>query len=356
MKLAIFSDLHVHAYKDFSRTLPSGRNSRLQMTLDVFDTLRRQCKVQNIRHVLFGGDLFHKKGVLSVGIYQAVFEELQKYERDQIELVLVVGNHDQATLDGKTHAVKSFGALSRVTVVDEPKRVTFNDASTETNIWCVPYMEDVKEFKQALQGGKGRYTPDILLAHGAINGAVSGPVEYRPPEELEVSDIPTDYGFRFFGHYHRRQKMAERCWYIGSPMQHTRGEAGELEKGYLIYDTETRKFRNVPLGMPEFMTLRTHASAPEEVEAAKGNFVDIEFDPDTYSADEVAEWGRLVLNAEAINPVPILKQKNPVKQRLDVSPAMSPRKLVTKYLDEYLPDELDRDEVLKKAMGYLEGT
>ena len=354
MKLVVFSDLHVHAYRDFARVLPNGRNSRLQHTLDVLSGIREYCVANDVRHVLFGGDLFHKKGTLSVGMYQAVFEELQQFDKAQLEVVLVVGNHDQATLDGRTHAVKSFGALSRVTVVDEPTRVTLNDVSTETNIWCVPYMEDAKEFKSALRGGRfgGSRWADILLAHGGLNGAVSGPIEYRPEHELDVGDVPDGYGFRFFGHYHKRQKMAERCWYIGSPLQHSRGEAAEKEKGFLVFDTETRKFRNVPLGKPEFVSFR-YPLTSEELAEVVGNFVDVEVNPDGYDLQEVVDV-LLKAKAEAVNAVPILVAKTTM-QRLAVNPSMSPKELVEKYVADYAPKGLDANDVIQQALGYLEG-
>lgn len=359
MKLALFSDLHIHGYKDFARTLPSGRNSRLQHTLDVLSTIRQQCKAGGIKHVLFGGDLFHKKGILSVGMYQAVYEELVKFKDDRLNLVLVVGNHDQATLDGKTHAIKTFEQVA--TVVDEPGRVLLNAGapSEQCAVRCVPYMDDQKAFKQALK----RTGEHLLLAHGALNGAVTGPVEYQPEHPLDVSDLPDGYDFKFFGHYHRQQKMADKCWYIGSPLQHSRGEAGELLKGYIVYDTQTRKFKNVPLGLPEFMKVvwedvvvlkhnSTTTGTPSV--SVKGQFVDVEVDPDEYDLQDVAAQV-LKAGAEAVNPIPILKTLQPSQQRLEVDPSMDPKKLVDKYIEEYAPDELDKQELRKRARAYLEG-
>lgn len=350
MKLALFSDLHAHPFKDFSRILPNGRNSRLENALTVMRRVRAHCQTEGIKHVLFGGDLFHKKATLSVGLYQAVYEEVALFAQSDLTLHLVVGNHDQATLAGDVHSVKAFSRVAEV--YDMPTTNLLLQGREKLVVRFVPYMEDAKEFKKALarvpHASAG--PPTILVAHGALNGAKTGPVEYQPEEELDVSDVPSDYDFRFFGHYHRRQKMAEKCWYIGSPLQHSRGESGEAEKGFLTYDTETRKFRNHPLELPEFVSVKH-----EEMKASvvKGQFVEVEYDPDVINADDVVV-SVLKMGAESVVPIPVLKEKL-VEQRLNVKPSMSPKKLVENYVKEYAPDDLDSDELKALALRYLEG-
>jgi len=343
MKIAIFSDLHVHAYKEFARVLENGRNSRLEHTLKVFRRIRRYCKEHDIKYVLFGGDLFHKKHTLPVSTYQAVYEELLKFSEDKLTLVLLVGNHDQATVDGRIHALKSFGAIPRVVVADTVTEVTFDSFS----VWCVPYMEDHQAFVAGMQ--EGERSNRILLAHGAINGAKTGPVEYQPEHPVSVDDVPMAYDFRFFGHYHKRQKMANRCWYIGSPLQHSRGEANDGEKGFLVYDTATKKFRVETLRFPEFVTLRWDGA----LDGVKGQFVDIHFDPEVYDGEEVSRL-TLEAGAEAVNLVPIVKAPEATEERrLEVDPSMSPRKLISAYVKRYA-DKALRDDLVTLAKKYME--
>lgn len=349
MKLILFSDLHLHAYRDFSRALSNGRNSRLQHGLDVLDRIRAEASHLGISNVLFGGDLWHKKGQMAVSTYQPTYDAIAAFREDGINLVIVVGNHDQATLDGTLNA--AHGLSDCCTVVEEPKTLVLEQGNEQCAVRCVPYIEDYAAFKAALKPDSKHVR--LLLAHGAINGAVTGPVEYQPEHPLEVDDLPTSYEFRFFGHYHRRQKMAEKTWYIGSPMQHTRGECNELEKGFLVYDTETRKFKNHPLGMPEFKSF-DFALTPPQKKDVEGHFIDVEVDPDNYDLQEVAE-SILKMGAEAVNPIPVFKEKSAVEKRLDVDPGMSPKKLVEKYVAEYAPDDLDERDLLKRAQAYLEG-
>lgn len=344
MKVALFSDLHLHPFKDFSTLLPNGRNSRLQNGLDVMRKIREYCVEHKIRTVLFGGDLFHQKHVLPVGLYQAAYREISKFKRDGIEGIFVVGNHDQSSADGSVHAITALSSV--VHVVSKPEMVLLS-AKTHETVWCVPYMEDHKEFKRAL---KNHAT--LLLAHGAINGAVTGPVEFQPEHPLRIKDVPTSYGFRFFGHYHKRQKMAEQCWYIGSPLQHVRGEMNEHDKGFLVYDTETKKCTNVPLGFPEFRSYASNQIERLEKVAVKGNFVDVEVDSDKSNPEEVKQRF-LDLGAVAVNVVPVTRVKVK-KSRLKVSPTMSPSSMVDKYVSEYGKD-VDGDEVKKLAHRYLSG-
>lgn len=343
-KVIVFSDLHLHNYRDFAHTLDNGRNSRLQRGLDVLSSIRKYAKAHDIRDVLFGGDLLHKKGIIPVPLYHALYEEVERYNDDLLHLVLLVGNHDQASADGTTHSVAALGRVAQV--IDTPRLISLSD--NQTTVRCVPYMDDQEEFLRAITDS---VKANLLLAHGAINGAVTGPVEYQPDHPLNPDDLPDYYDFMFFGHYHKRQQMRPKCWFIGSPMQHSRGEREEHDKGFLVYDTDTRKFKNVPLGMPEFKSFvfALHQPQKDEVE---GHYIDVEVDPDTYNLDEVRA-GLIKMGAEAVNIVPVTKEKK-TKQRLDVDLSMDLRSLVKKYVEEYAEEGTEK-ELTKRALKYLEG-
>lgn len=351
MQIAIVSDVHSHPWREFSYTLKNGRNSRFQNTLNVWRRIRRRCVKEGIRVVICAGDLFHKKGLIPISVYNAVYEELDLFNEAGITVYIVPGNHDQATLDGKVHALTALRKI--VNVVETPQRIALHkhveQTSERVTVAFVPYMEDAKAFKKAIR----ELAPaDILIAHGGIQGAVTGPVEYRPEEEITPEDVPTSYGFRLFGHYHHHQKLGVRLWYIGSPMQQDKGERKSKKKGFLIYDTKTQTFRKVRLGFPEFKVVNYEklVKSASLRKRCEDNYVYVNYKPSEISEEKVYETLE-ACGAEGVKPVPIVEGK--VKaQRLDVDPTLHPNVLVTKYIEKYADAE-DQDELKKLASEYL---
>ena len=70
-------------------------------------SVREHCVVHGISVVLFGGDLFHKRGVLYTLPYNLVVEELATWRRSGLRLLANVGNHDLADRSGKVHALQA---------------------------------------------------------------------------------------------------------------------------------------------------------------------------------------------------------------------------------------------------------
>jgi DNA repair exonuclease SbcCD nuclease subunit len=203
-------------------------------------------------------------------------------------------------------------------------------------------MDSAADFVAATQ-----VEADLLVGHAGINGAVTGPVEYRPLEEIDVDDLGA-FAFTFLGHYHKCQKLKERVWYIGSPLQQNRGERDDTDKGFLLYDSERNKFKRIPLHMPEFKTYKGNT------EGLTGHYVDV-----FTSSDDVT---KTLADVEAIKPaavnlVPVPVVESKWKVRVRINPAMSLQDMAKKYIKEYLPDRMERrrEDVLRMALSFLEG-
>ncbi len=106
MKICIFSDAHVHAWSEHSRD-DAGAPSRLRHCVSVLRSVREYCVEHEISVVLFGGDLFQKRGVLYTLPYNLVVEELAEWRRAGLRLLANVGNHDLADRSGKVHALQA---------------------------------------------------------------------------------------------------------------------------------------------------------------------------------------------------------------------------------------------------------
>ena len=339
LKIILFSDLHLHAYREFSHVLPNGRNSRLQASLNVLTEIRNYALENRIKHILFGGDLFDRKNHIPVTTYQPVYLELVKMFEHDLNLVFVPGNHDQVDTTGKVHALKAFNQIA--IVADKPRCVELEPGYV---VQCVPWMDDQRAFAKALAKKEGA---NLLLAHGAIAGATTGPVEYQPESALTISDIsPERFDFCFFGHFHKRQQMEENCWYIGSPLQQWRGERNDVNKGFLVYDTKAKTFNSVELHMPEFVT---HSLGAKPM-GLTGSYVDVEVEAGTDV--EAAREKLASLGAAELNFVPVTAPVKEAPLRIEVNPGMSRPELLEKYARKYA-EKGDCARLIALAMKYL---
>ena len=346
MRLILFSDLHAHTYREFAKAPvdPLNLNSRLENCLLALDKIRTYAVTNSIKTVVFAGDLFDKRNVIQTAMYNLVWNRIELFKREALELILIVGNHDQTTLDGTVHSLEPMKPIAKV--IEEPTEIALS-----RRIWltCVPYMEDTKALHKAvnrLHGPPGDI--NILVAHMGLQGAKTGPVEYQPKEQLSVDDIG-GFDFSFFGHYHKRQKMGKQKWYIGSPMQQNRGEREDLEKGFLVFDTDTLKIKNVPLGFPEFVSLEYGGQTLADV-LVSNKYVDLLVDGAT--ADK-AQADVESLGAAGVNAIRKPKPSEARNVRVKLDPGMEIASMVQKYCLEYCPDGLDQDRVMKLVTRFL---
>lgn len=278
MRVLLFSDLHGHAFKPLSKTLPDGRNSRLQDAVNVLNEIYHACKQHDIDGVLFGGDLFHARGTLKVPTFNAIFEGIAKIKTRVEFFGMLVGNHDQVTKVGDVHACFAFDSI--VTVMDQTQWYTFESEkrSEYLKVFGIPYSTDTVLLKDSLerfgpQEQKSAHYRKICLAHLGISGAKPGSNFVLVSGDILTTVPFTKAGFdyTFLGHYHRPQELTPNMRYIGATHQHNWGDVGQ-ERGYLIYDTESNeaKFWNI-ISAPRFIKI-TESTQQCDVE---NNFIRI---------------------------------------------------------------------------------
>jgi len=353
LKIILFSDLHANPFREFANpaSFPGLINSRLEMSVFAIDKILDYARSNKIKHVLFGGDLFHKRNVLQTSLYNVVWQRISKFKEHGIHLVMVPGNHDQTTSDGKVHSLEPMQEIATVAM----KACTV-DLGGSVLVRCIPYTSDPSQASKDMAIPRSDCSRFLLLAHLAFQGAVTGTMEFKPKEELEAEDIPKGYDSCFFGHYHKRQRIKPHAWYIGSPLQQSRGEAAELDKGFLVYDSVTNEFKNVPLGMPTFkyLTLKDLSDGLTQ-DLVSNSYVDYEVDKKMDSKS----WGKKLLNlgALAVNPVQISRRSEDYRKgiRVKVDPSLDYRTMVKKYIAEYAPESMDAERLANTACGFLEG-
>ena len=268
MKLILFADLHARNWMAFKKELATGRNSRLENCLEIIRQIAKLSKDTDARAVLFLGDVFHTRFQIDVDVYDAVYKEISEASK-VCPWYLLRGNHDTFDTEGKVHSLVSMGN-GRITVLDQVYAFKIDD----TNVFAIPWYADEEYIRGILQhdGCSG----DILLLHAALKEGTVGKGNYRTDAPLSVSDLPVGSFKRIFlGDFHKHQELVpDKVMYLGSPLQHTFGEANE-DKWLFIYDTDTDTIEKRLTESPRFYEIGSIAEFESKVNV---NDIDPEYD------------------------------------------------------------------------------
>jgi DNA repair exonuclease SbcCD nuclease subunit len=351
MRFVLFSDLHAHAFPEF------GAGERLQDCLSVLTDIRAYCIEKKIKDVFFGGDLFHKRGVLWTLPYVCVAHELLAYKKAGIRFRAVDGNHDHEDKEGKTHALQPLMAGGLIKGIGDHgwRNILIGGVCVTMFAFCeVPNVLRGR-IAESQRDSKGAAIRIALFHHGFKGARVGSTLEYEVKEPIDARELELDesYDLVFSGHYHSHQSIVgvESGWYIGSPLEHTRSDRSPERKGFLVVNTKDLSFRRVPLRRPRFI----QRMVGDSLKTVNGNFVDVIYETvdglDTY-LDALRKHG-----ARAVNPIPLPSAKQVAEVRLDVSPALSPAKVLRRYVKhkrkEIQECELDRAALISLGLELL---
>jgi DNA repair exonuclease SbcCD nuclease subunit len=363
MRIAIFSDAHIHAWSEHSRD-EDGVNSRLSHCISVLEQIRKYSMKHDVHAVLFGGDLFHKRGVLYTHPYNLVVAELAKWRDASLPLYANVGNHDAADRLAKVHALQaleSAGLLHTVGTEGWANWTIVTKNWTDVHITAVAYCSDASELRRRTDEALADRDKDdnftIGMFHHGFKGArVGTSLEYVVKEDADANEYAKQFSVMLSGHYHAHQEIGSQgnAWYVGSPMEFVRGETSP--KGFLVLDTIEGEMERIDLDLPRFVKLTRKQIIDDDFDIethVKGNFVDVVFD------ELPMKWESLEgilrkLGAEGIRACPTRTDKLPKSSRLEVDPTMGDRQLLEAYMQHVGVDPSERDDLLRVGLSLIE--
>jgi len=353
MRIALVSDIHIHDWSEF-RVIEDGVPSRLSHGVGVLADVRAYCNEHDIDVIAIIGDVFHKRNVIYTRPYRMVVEELQAMKRDGKIVLAVTGNHDQADKEGTVSTIDTFAAAELVTHAVPPEHGwatwEFDDLTIHGFNYCDNRELLLRRVDEALSNAAPAAVQIGLFHHGFKGARVGSALEYIVKEDVDPGPLGNAFDFIFSGHYHGRQSIGEleNALYLGSPMQHTRGE-GREPKGFTVYDSKTNTATLVPIDRPRFVrvTQELLAAKPDKAKRRiRGNFVDFHYevwDPHLH-ADLIK------LGAAGVKLVPLRRSKiTPDERRLEVDPTLSVKTVLKRYI-KYRKDDvkhLDQTELLR---------
>lgn len=352
-KFLIFSDLHAHNfhYAATRRAIPGLiglYNSRLADTISVLDEILQSARDEAIEHVVFCGDLFHKRTSVSTDVRYAVVNRLCKFAKHRIHLHMILGNHDMGDRNGNVHNLVGIGDFSKyIHVYDD---VSFVDLEDVTFVF-IPYTDSYDKINERLieaqKIAERSKQPAILFAHQGVQGArVGSDYVLVADSDISVSDIPyKSFAACFFGHFHEHQALFPNGWYVGSTHQHNWGDAYG-SRGYLLVevsDDGTVEFEQLRTMAPEFIVTRDGKTSTGDLTIMKANDFVRNITKDPVEKDWDVGHLETILEDDDYEPRQVSLDK------------LDPESFLEEWVDSRLPARHNRDEALKCGKEFLIG-
>lgn len=357
MKLIIFSDIQFNNWGEFAVTMPNGLNSRFQDQLNALDTVFEFAKQQkNGDDVLLvhNGDLFESMTEkIDKQVFLTVYEKFAEFSKNEIPVVLLIGNHDWVDKTETSHMVEPFKEIENVLVVSAVGRQEIGG----TSLSFIPYTRDNFKGKVTSLMNRAKSKSNYLFTHQGVNGAKVGPRDIPLKDTYSPEEFGTGvFNIVFNGHYHKHQRWGN-FWIVGSPVQKDFGER-EDRKGFLFLDTGVNpndpQFIDVTIA-PRFFKIQVNKA--EDLCAPAGcchkDFLWVV--STDVSREQIIEFV-LTTQLDLTNVRIEIEQKREQRTRTDISLNMAIEDQVQRAI-EFMQHQLgkaalDKDILVSMAMDY----
>jgi len=189
-----------------------GYNGRLLDIQKQMVAILKYCITNQIKTLIVGGDLYREKDPSNMH-RQILAQIIKSAQENDIEMLMIPGNHDCYRARGQTHTLAEFvpfigprlNIFDKITVYPvEDVEFTFFPYSTAPQADKVPQCE------------KSKY-PQVLVMHGTIEGGFANRmVDYEVfDEDIIPYDRVKGYDLILAGHLHCQQNF-KNVWYPGS--------------------------------------------------------------------------------------------------------------------------------------------
>jgi len=232
MKLAIVSDTHF------------GIRGDAQIMLDYqkrfFDNIFfPKIKDEGIRHIIHLGDLVDRRKYINYATARKMREMfLDRISAEGLSMDIIVGNHDVTYKNtNDLNALRELvdGKYNDIRIYDRPAEVRFGKTLEHVFAYIPWITADNREETFELLN---KTRAPIAFGHLELQGFLN-----NDGVASEFGDDPKlfqKFDQVFTGHYHTRIAK-DNILYVGCPYQMTWADYNN-DKGFLIFDTETRKF------------------------------------------------------------------------------------------------------------------
>ena len=253
MKLLIFSDPHAHQFSEFAYINDKGINSRLQFCIDIIDQIKVHAIENDIKHVLFAGDLFHTRPAVDTLTHNLTLKKIIELANELDKLIILPGNHDSYTKNTSYNSLKILESIGGIHILSTHTSTDIEFGGDSSNIGYLIRLialEHNGSVETSVTKKSNTANLNILISHNEIIGSQT-PSGYVFEEGLDSKTLSDNFDFVFNGHIHKYQQFHHNVFNIGSPIHQDWGDKNN-KKGFLVFDTETKQVDFVQTKYPEF--------------------------------------------------------------------------------------------------------
>ena len=214
-KIGFFTDLHIGVHQNNEKWL--------DVTYKWATWFTAELKKQNIKKIIFGGDLFHYRDEINVKTLHFADKILDLF--NEFDMYMIPGNHDAYYKDNSTvHSLSILNNRPNITVFDTPTVYTLNDKKIGFCPWGTT-EDDIPTGCDLIVG-------HFELQHFNFNS-------FKMCEHgMTSEDVLKKCNLIFSGHFHKRQQRKYNngeIVYAGNPFQMDFNDIND-KKGYYILD------------------------------------------------------------------------------------------------------------------------
>lgn len=246
MKVLIWSDIHLHNWP-YGSKLVNSVNSRLLAQGRVMGRIAKYIRENPVGHIVFLGDLFHTHGKIDASVlkvaHEGITEIMDATNGTRVQMDMLVGNHDTDRKDLSVHALHWLNSIPGVNVIDD----VWHDRELGFSYLSYTENEDVlKKFFRMSQ-------PICFMHQGMVDVPMAS--SFVVNEIMNYDMIPDHVRHVFTGHYHPFRLVGEKATVVGSTMQHTWADMGDI-RGWVVVDTDIPgSICHINSHAPEFRTV-----------------------------------------------------------------------------------------------------
>lgn len=283
-KTLVFTDIHFG--------LKQNAISRLNICVKVVKTMLDKIKTEDIKNVIFAGDLYHERVSVNVNTLNVALKCISAISK-YCNTYLIVGNHDahyKNSID--VNSLNMFKDMKNVHIIDTSTEIELNGQkillcpwladlskySTESfdmmfghfdisaKYLIASYIEDNSKTIEATTDLSSQIYDNALLnsssvAFSTTNADINSVIQNKSKSNDLIGsfiEIVKKTGTIFSGHIHQHREFVakqRKFIFVGTPYEQTRGDRGN-DCGYYLLD-ENNKYEFVKIdGTPKHIELR----------------------------------------------------------------------------------------------------
>lgn len=257
-----------------------GITDRLQDQMNVWDHMYNVAKDRNVDAIFVLGDLFDRSLVDAITLTCAT----EVIMRSPAPIYLLPGNHDANSIRGGRFTVEAFGRVGK-TMYDDPIQVIGHQNTphlvpihrTKLVFWSIGFRP-LEETRVALARFRADLEPDcfnVLLLHNSILGAKN--LGWVCDDGLDPDEVCADFDQVISGHFHLHQMFGDNGMYLGAPMHHHFGDAGNVS-GFWIAEFTGKdvNFDFISSKAPRFHVFDEAVKWTKKLRVKKGDYARFE--------------------------------------------------------------------------------